>query len=53
MNPLERRMTSLKELLALERPTSKALAYTEWATPPEVHLEREDAIKMYENLFTN
>ena len=39
MNPLERRMTALKELLALERPTTKAKAYTEWATIPEVHYE--------------
>ena len=38
MNPLERRMQALKQLLALERPTSKAKAYTEWLTSPEVHL---------------
>ena len=49
MNPLERRMAALKDLLALERPTSKALAYTEWPAPPEVHLETEDAKKIYEN----
>ena len=47
MNPLERRMKALKQLLALERPTSKAKAYTEWATPPEVHLETEEAEKHY------
>lgn len=39
MNPLERRMKALKELLALDRPTSKAVSYTEWESPPEVHLE--------------
>lgn len=50
MNPLERRMSALKDLLALERPTTKAKAYTEWSAPPEVHLETEDA-KLYENLF--
>lgn len=49
MNPLERRMAALKDLLALERPTSKALAYSEWPAPPEVHLETEDAKKIYEN----
>lgn len=53
MNPLERRMTALKELLALERPTSKALAYSEWAAPPEVHLETDEATKMYEKIVTN
>jgi structure-specific endonuclease subunit SLX1 len=53
MNPLERRMSALKDLLALERPTTKALAYSEWQAPPEVHLETEDATKIYENLFTN
>jgi structure-specific endonuclease subunit SLX1 len=52
-NPLERRMTALKELIALERPTSKALAYSEWPTPPEVHLETEYAKKYYDNLFVN
>ena len=47
INPLERRLMALKELLLLERPTSKAKAYTEWPTPPEVHLETEEAIKIY------
>lgn len=48
MFPLERRMKALKQLLALERPTSKAIAYTEWSSPPEVHLEIDDAKKYYE-----
>ena len=47
MIPLERRIKALKELLSLERPTSKALAYTEWENKPEVHLETEDAEKYY------
>lgn len=51
MNPLERRMNALKELLALERPTTKARAYTEWSSPPEVHLEIEDAKEYYENIY--
>jgi hypothetical protein len=46
MNPLERRILALKELIALERPTSKAKPYTEWSTPPEVHMESDDA-KIY------
>lgn len=36
--PLERRMRALDQLLALERPTTKACAYTEWPSPPEVHI---------------
>ena len=47
MIPLERRIKALKELLSLERPTSKALAYSEWENKPEVHLETEDAEKYY------
>jgi structure-specific endonuclease subunit SLX1 len=42
MNPIEKRMTALKQLLALERPTSKAMAYSEWPSPPDVHIEIEE-----------
>ena len=48
MNPLERRISALKDLLALERPTSKAIAYLEWPAPPEVHLEIDEAKIYYE-----
>jgi predicted GIY-YIG superfamily endonuclease len=48
INPLEKRMMALKDLLALERPTSKAIAYTEWQAPPEVHCEIEEAKKYFE-----
>lgn len=51
MNPLERRMKALKDLLALERPTTKAIAYTEWLAPPKVHCEIEAATKLYSELF--
>jgi structure-specific endonuclease subunit SLX1 len=47
MYPLERRMAALKELLSLERPTSKAKAYSEWPSPPEVHCETDEAAKFY------
>ena len=47
MYPLERRMTALKQLLALERPTSKAMAYIEWPNPPQVNIEIEEAYKFY------
>ena len=46
INPLERRMNALNDLLALERPTSKAIAYTEWKSPPEVHCEIDES-KIY------
>ena len=48
MFPLERRMKALKQLLALERPTSKAITYAEWPAAPEVHLEIDDAKKYYD-----
>jgi len=41
--PLERRLKALKQLLELERPTSKAMAYSEWEAPPKVHYETEEA----------
>jgi len=48
MFPLERRMTALKQLLALERSTSKAIAYSEWPSPPQVNIEIEEAQKYYD-----
>jgi structure-specific endonuclease subunit SLX1 len=47
MFPLERRMTALKHLLQLDRSTSKATPFNEWTTPPEVHLETDEANKYY------
>jgi structure-specific endonuclease subunit SLX1 len=46
ISPLERRMKALQQLLSLERPTTKAISYAEWPTPPEVHLEIDEA-KLY------
>lgn len=51
MNPLDRRIKALKVLLALERPTSKAITYSEWPLPPEVHLEIDDAKMYYEKII--
>ena len=48
VNPLHRRMIALKQLLKLERPTSKAKAYTEWPELPKVVLEDDEARKYYE-----
>lgn len=50
MYPLERRMNALKELLGLERPTSKAKSYSEWTAPPEVHLEIEEVERVYNKI---
>ena len=47
MFPLERRMKALKQLLALERPTSKAMPYSEWVSLPQVNLETPDAELYY------
>jgi hypothetical protein len=47
MKPLERRVNALKQLLKLERPTTKAKAYSEWETPPQVILEDDEARDLY------
>jgi len=36
MLPLERRIKALETLLSLDRPTSKAMAYAEWPSPPSL-----------------
>ena len=53
IKPLERRINALKDLLELERPTSKAIAYSEWPVPPKVHMEIEEAQIYYNSLFAN
>lgn len=50
--PLERRIMALKQLLHLDRPTSKAKAYAEWEEMPKVVLEDEEA-RFYYNLNNN
>ena len=47
MLPLERRMLALGQLLKLDRPTTKAIPYIEWASPPEVHLESDHAKQLF------
>ena len=39
ITPLDNRMKALEMLLAMERSTTKAQAFSEWLTPPEVHFE--------------
>jgi structure-specific endonuclease subunit SLX1 len=48
VHPLHRRMIALKKLINLERPTSKAKAYSEWIEPPKVILEDDEARKYYD-----
>jgi structure-specific endonuclease subunit SLX1 len=43
MQPLERRLRALKQLLELPQSTSKAIPFKEWLVPPEVHCETEEA----------
>jgi structure-specific endonuclease subunit SLX1 len=40
--PMERRKQALDTLLSLERPTSKAVPYSEWGAPPSVVWENTD-----------
>ena len=51
INPLERRINALIELLNLPQSTSKPKPYLEWTNPPEVHLEIDDAKIYYDNLY--
>jgi predicted GIY-YIG superfamily endonuclease len=46
--PMERRMKALHQLLLLERPTTKAIKYTEWEEQPIVHIENNiDVCSLY------
>jgi len=46
--PLERRMKALTKLLSLDRSTTKATPFSEWATPPKVNIEVEEANQYYD-----
>jgi len=46
--PLERRMLALKQLMGLERSTSKAIPFADWLVPPEVIFEYDKAKEYYE-----
>ena len=47
MFPLERRMMALKQLLLLERPTSKSISFKEWTESPKIVFECDIAEKSY------
>jgi predicted GIY-YIG superfamily endonuclease len=50
VHPLHRRMIALTKLLELERPTTKAIPYSEWPEEIKVILEDDEALKYYEAL---
>ena len=50
MLPLKRRLIALKQLLALDRPTSKAKAYSEWTNPPIAVMEDGESKNIFESL---
>ena len=39
MNPLQRRIEALNQILLLEKPTSKSVPFSQWSIPPEVMYE--------------
>ena len=51
MHPLKKRMIALKQLLDLDRPTTKAKLYSEWLTPPQVIIEDDEARKYYNDIM--
>jgi predicted GIY-YIG superfamily endonuclease len=48
-HPLTRRLEALKQLIDLPKSTTKAMPYTEWETPPRIHLETEQAVHLYQS----
>jgi len=53
MLPLERRLRALKQLIELPQSTSKAIPFSEWLMPPEVHCETPESEALYNQLFLN
>jgi len=48
--PLKKRLIALKELLGLDKPTTKAIPYSEWEIPPKINFETEEAQELYNSL---
>ena len=40
--PIERRIQALHQLLSLDKPTTKAIPYSSWSSPPEIVWEKND-----------
>lgn len=53
IHPLHRRIIALKQLLKLERSTSKAKPFSEWQEPPTVIIEDDEARQYYETVFSS
>lgn len=51
MFPLKRRLVALKQLLELDRPTTKAIPYSEWKEPPGIHIEDDSAILLWNQII--
>lgn len=47
--PLGRRFAALTQLLAMDRPTTKAVAYVEWPSPPEINMEIDESREIWQN----
>lgn len=47
--PIERRLKSLRKLLSLDKPTTKAIPYIEWTNVPEIIFEENEYERLYEN----
>lgn len=47
LKPLARRFQALKQLLALDQSTAKALPFSQWDAPPKVHLETDEASMLF------
>ena len=43
--PLQRRILALHKLLSLDKPTTKAIPYSSWPSPPEIVWENHEMIK--------
>jgi structure-specific endonuclease subunit SLX1 len=39
--PIQRRITALHQLLSLDKPTTKAIPYSNWPSPPEIIWEKK------------
>ena len=48
--PLKRRIMALQQLLKLDKPTSKAIPYSKWESPPQVIIETDEAQLIYDSV---
>jgi len=53
MNPIDRRLHSLKYVLSLDKPTTAAIPYAMYPTPPEIIWDSDEHKKRYEVILGN